>query len=113
MQLSKKNRPSFASAEETTALTGMLPGGVCPFGLPADLPLFVDSLVLEAGEAWAATPELPPLTTVQTVRGQPNAQGGCRAGGAGQAARGGRRRGPVPGAARLRLAAAATGSAEC
>ena len=61
MQLSKKNRPSFASAEETTTLTGMLPGGVCPFGLPADLPLFVDSRVLEAGEAWAATPELPPL----------------------------------------------------
>jgi prolyl-tRNA editing enzyme YbaK/EbsC (Cys-tRNA(Pro) deacylase) len=61
MGLSKKNRPSFASAEETTALTDMIPGGVCPFALPKDVPLFVDESVLESGEAWAATPDLPPL----------------------------------------------------
>lgn len=38
---------SFAPAEDTVALTGMLPDGVTPFGLPADLPLFVDARVVE------------------------------------------------------------------
>jgi len=61
MGLSKKNRPSFAAAEEATALTGMIPGGVCPFGLPEGVPLFVDEAVLSSGEPWAACPELPPL----------------------------------------------------
>lgn len=35
-------RASFASAEETMALTGMAIGGVTAFGLPADLPLYLD-----------------------------------------------------------------------
>ena len=61
MGLSKKNRPSFASAEDTTELTDMIPGGVCPFALPEGMPLFVDEAVLSSGEAWAGTPELPPL----------------------------------------------------
>src|SRR6476646_9292259 len=39
---------SFATAEETRALTGMLMGGVTVFNLPPDLPLFIDSAVLEA-----------------------------------------------------------------
>jgi prolyl-tRNA editing enzyme YbaK/EbsC (Cys-tRNA(Pro) deacylase) len=39
---------SFASAEETQALTGMLMGGVTVFGLPPDLPLYIDSAVLAA-----------------------------------------------------------------
>lgn len=38
---------SFASGEATAALTGMAIGGVTPFGLPADLPLWVDSRVME------------------------------------------------------------------
>lgn len=38
---------SFASAEETAALTGMMIGGVTPFGLPSDLPIYVDQLVFE------------------------------------------------------------------
>ena len=38
---------SFASAEETAALTGMLIGGVTPFGLPDELPIYVDRLVFE------------------------------------------------------------------
>ena len=38
---------SFASADETAALTGMLIGGVTPFGLPAGLPIYVDQLVLD------------------------------------------------------------------
>lgn len=33
-------------AEETVALTGMLVGGVTPFGLPAGLPVFVDEAVM-------------------------------------------------------------------
>lgn len=40
-------RVSFASADETKALTGMEIGGVTPFGLPADMPLWVDSRVME------------------------------------------------------------------
>ena len=36
-------KASFASAEETKAITGMLIGGVTAFGLPADLPLWVDA----------------------------------------------------------------------
>jgi prolyl-tRNA editing enzyme YbaK/EbsC (Cys-tRNA(Pro) deacylase) len=34
---------SFASAEETIAVTGMMIGGVTPFGLPPELPVYVDS----------------------------------------------------------------------
>jgi prolyl-tRNA editing enzyme YbaK/EbsC (Cys-tRNA(Pro) deacylase) len=40
------NRVSFASAEETRALTGMLIGGVTVFALPADLPIYVDEQVM-------------------------------------------------------------------
>ncbi len=39
---------SFASAEETAELTGMLIGGVSIAGLPADLPLYIDQKVMEA-----------------------------------------------------------------
>jgi prolyl-tRNA editing enzyme YbaK/EbsC (Cys-tRNA(Pro) deacylase) len=39
---------SFASGEETRALTGMMMGGVTVFGLPPQIPLFIDSAVLEA-----------------------------------------------------------------
>ena len=38
---------SFASAEDTMALTGMMIGGVTPFGLPADVPIYIDSVVME------------------------------------------------------------------
>lgn len=37
---------SFAPAEETIAVSGMLPNGVTPFGLPPDLPLWVDGGVM-------------------------------------------------------------------
>lgn len=40
-------RVSFASAAQTQALTGMLPGGVTPIGLPPDVPLWVDRRVVE------------------------------------------------------------------
>jgi prolyl-tRNA editing enzyme YbaK/EbsC (Cys-tRNA(Pro) deacylase) len=39
-------KASFAPAEETTQLTGMLPDGVTPFGLPPELPLYVDAEVM-------------------------------------------------------------------
>jgi len=40
-------RVSFASAEETRALTGMEVGGVTPVGLPDELPLWVDASVMD------------------------------------------------------------------
>ena len=42
------SRLSFASAEETEALTGMAVGGVTPFALPADLQVYADEKVLSA-----------------------------------------------------------------
>ncbi len=39
-------KASFASAEETRAMTGMEIGGVTPFGLPDGLPVWVDSNVM-------------------------------------------------------------------
>jgi prolyl-tRNA editing enzyme YbaK/EbsC (Cys-tRNA(Pro) deacylase) len=38
------SRLSFASAEETKALTGMMIGGVTVFALPPDLPIYVDDV---------------------------------------------------------------------
>jgi prolyl-tRNA editing enzyme YbaK/EbsC (Cys-tRNA(Pro) deacylase) len=35
-------RPRMLGAEETLALTGHAVGGVCPFGLATDLPVYVD-----------------------------------------------------------------------
>jgi prolyl-tRNA editing enzyme YbaK/EbsC (Cys-tRNA(Pro) deacylase) len=40
-------KASFASPEETRAITGMEIGGVTAFGLPDDLPLWVDAAVME------------------------------------------------------------------
>jgi prolyl-tRNA editing enzyme YbaK/EbsC (Cys-tRNA(Pro) deacylase) len=40
-------RASFATAEEMRERTGMEVGGVTPFSLPADMPLYVDARVLE------------------------------------------------------------------
>lgn len=39
-------RTSFAAAEESAAVTGMTMGGVTPFGLPPDLPIWVDAAVM-------------------------------------------------------------------
>lgn len=39
-------KASFAGGDETERLTGMTIGGVTPFGLPPDLPLWVDSRVM-------------------------------------------------------------------
>ena len=37
------SRASFARADETAQLTGMMIGGVTPFGLPTDLPIYADA----------------------------------------------------------------------
>jgi prolyl-tRNA editing enzyme YbaK/EbsC (Cys-tRNA(Pro) deacylase) len=39
-------KASFASADETRAITGQMIGGVTVFGLPDDLPIWVDSRVM-------------------------------------------------------------------
>lgn len=43
-------KASFASPDETIKLTGMTLGGVTPFGLPASLPIWIDSRVLECSK---------------------------------------------------------------
>lgn len=43
-------RVSFASPEDTRRLTGMELGGVTPFALPALLPLWIDSRVMQCDE---------------------------------------------------------------
>jgi prolyl-tRNA editing enzyme YbaK/EbsC (Cys-tRNA(Pro) deacylase) len=40
------SRVSFASADETKALTGMMIGGVTVFALPPDLPIYVDDKLM-------------------------------------------------------------------
>jgi prolyl-tRNA editing enzyme YbaK/EbsC (Cys-tRNA(Pro) deacylase) len=40
------SRASFASAEDTMALTGMMIGGVTVFALPPELPIYVDAQIM-------------------------------------------------------------------
>ena len=49
-QLMGVKKASFADPEVTAELTGMIMGGVTPFGLPADFPVYVDSRVM--GRDW-------------------------------------------------------------
>lgn len=42
-------KASFAPAEQTVQLTGMLPDGVTPFGLPEDMALYVDAPIMDLG----------------------------------------------------------------
>lgn len=42
-----RKKASFASADETAELTGMQIGGVTPYGLPEDLPLWIDARVID------------------------------------------------------------------
>jgi len=43
-------RLSFATPDDTKRLTGMELGGVTPFALPSDLPLWIDSRVMQCSE---------------------------------------------------------------
>ncbi|MGI9584289.1 MAG: YbaK/EbsC family protein [Acidimicrobiia bacterium] len=46
-QLMGAKKASFASAEATAEATGMVMGGVTPFGRPDSIPLFVDSAIMD------------------------------------------------------------------
>ena len=74
------SRASFASPDETVELTGMLIGGVTPFALPDDLPIYVDeklrsldSIILGSGSRSAklqiALGELAKIPNVEFVDG--------------------------------------------
>jgi prolyl-tRNA editing enzyme YbaK/EbsC (Cys-tRNA(Pro) deacylase) len=41
---------SFATGEETVACTGMMIGGVTPFGIPPGIPIYVDSRIVGLDE---------------------------------------------------------------
>jgi len=43
-------KASFASAEETVERTGMMIGGVTPFGLPDGLPVWIDAAVMDCAK---------------------------------------------------------------
>ncbi|MEJ7800168.1 MAG: YbaK/EbsC family protein [Ilumatobacter sp.] len=45
-----RKKASFASAEETAEMTGMQIGGVTPYGLPLELPIWIDSRVMACDE---------------------------------------------------------------
>jgi prolyl-tRNA editing enzyme YbaK/EbsC (Cys-tRNA(Pro) deacylase) len=45
-RLMSASKVSFASADETKAVTGMMIGGVTVFALPPDLPIYVDAAVM-------------------------------------------------------------------
>jgi len=73
-------KASFAGADETRDLTGMEIGGVTPFGLPADLPVWIDAAVMErprivlggGSRSWkvlAAPPILLALPNAEVVDG--------------------------------------------
>ncbi|MQG21784.1 MAG: hypothetical protein FI725_07365 [SAR202 cluster bacterium] len=45
--LMEVSRLSFANADETIELTGMMIGGVTPFALPESLPIYVDAHIMD------------------------------------------------------------------
>jgi prolyl-tRNA editing enzyme YbaK/EbsC (Cys-tRNA(Pro) deacylase) len=69
-------RASFAGAEQTQALTGMMLGGVTPFALPEPLPLYVDAAVMErpwvvvGGGSRSMKLRLSPAALLAASRGQ-------------------------------------------
>ena len=79
-------KASFAGADETRELTGMEIGGVTPFGLPDDLPVWIDATVMErprvilggGSRSWKviAGPEiLTAIHAAEVVEGLANAAG--------------------------------------
>lgn len=43
-------KASFAAPDDVEALTGMTPHGVTPFGLPAEIPVLVDAVLMDQPE---------------------------------------------------------------
>jgi len=78
-------KASFAGADETRELTGMEIGGVTPFGLPPDLPVWVDGAVMRrerivlggGSRSWKVIAEpailtaLPSVDVVEGLAGRP------------------------------------------
>ena len=68
-------RVSFATAEETQALTGMMLGGVTVFALPPDVPLYVDERIM--GLDWlilgGGSRSMKIRTSPEVFRRMPNA----------------------------------------
>lgn len=69
-------KASFASAEETEAITGMVLGGVTPLALPPELPLWIDArimgldyVILGGGDRSSKIKVAPAI-----LRGLPNAE---------------------------------------
>lgn len=58
-------RPRMLGAEETQAVTGHPVGGVCPFDLPAGLPVYVDESLRPLGTVYPAGGSLN--TSVRTT----------------------------------------------
>ena len=72
------SRLSFANAEDTVKLTGMMIGGVTPFALPDDLPIYIDAKIMglsqlivgggsRSGKILIHPNELLKIPTVQVV----------------------------------------------
>ena len=69
-------KASFASPDETIKLTGMTLGGVTPFGLPASLPIWIDSRVLECSKVivGGGTPNRKIYTNPEVLAALPSAE---------------------------------------
>jgi prolyl-tRNA editing enzyme YbaK/EbsC (Cys-tRNA(Pro) deacylase) len=69
-------RPRMLGAEEVLALTGHPVGGVCPFGLATDLPVYCDvslkpfDVVVPAAGAGNAAVKIPTARMVELTRAQ-------------------------------------------
>ena len=69
-------RVSFANADETMELTGMMIGGVTPFALPQSLSIYVDAMIMDldyvilGGGSRSAKLKVPPsaLLNIPAVR---------------------------------------------
>jgi prolyl-tRNA editing enzyme YbaK/EbsC (Cys-tRNA(Pro) deacylase) len=68
-------RLSFATAEETRALTGMMIGGVTVFALPPELPIYVDGTLFECDRIilGGGSRSTKVLVTPEVLRRLPNA----------------------------------------
>lgn len=47
-------KPRFATGEEAEKYTGFPPGGVCPFGLPDNIPIYIDISMQRFPKVYAA-----------------------------------------------------------
>ena len=65
---------SFATAEQTIEATGMMIGGVTPFGTPPDLPIYIDKAVMEKARVivGGGSRSLKLLVATEIFRAMPN-----------------------------------------